>query len=108
MHSMGLGRAGSAWRSVSGPVARVVAVCLVLIGYAGWLWRLPVVHQGPPGEVPWWGVALLCLGCELVVLNIRLQRQAQGISLGELSIVIGLFLAGPGPFVLGRLVGATT
>ena len=76
---------------------------------AALLWQLPLTRAHPPpgtAWVPWWGMLVLAMACEIVALHVQVRREAQAISLGELAAVVGLFLASPAAFVAGRAVGA--
>jgi diguanylate cyclase (GGDEF)-like protein len=63
--------------------------------------RLSVTH------LPWWGFVVLAGACEVFVLHIQVRREAHGISLSEIATVVGLFFAGTGGFLAGRVVGTT-
>jgi diguanylate cyclase (GGDEF)-like protein len=56
--------------------------------------------------LPWWSLALAFAVTEAVVLHIQAQREAQTVSLSELPLVLGMFLASPVSLVLGRLAGS--
>jgi diguanylate cyclase (GGDEF)-like protein len=85
-----------------------VAVALLVLGSA--LWFVPSVGTGPSGvahdALRWPAVAALTAVCELVVVHLQVHREAHALSLSELAIVLGLFFATPGEFVLGRMLGA--
>jgi diguanylate cyclase (GGDEF)-like protein len=85
----------------------VAAVIAVLTAGAGALWwtaedlsTYPFGHR-----LPWWGLALLSAVAELAVLHIQVRREAQAVSLSEIPQVVGLFMATPVSFGLGRVVG---
>ena len=63
--------------------------------------------QHPALNMPWWGIALLSMACEMVVLHIQVRREAHAISLSELATVIGLFFCSPTGFFVGRLLGTS-
>jgi diguanylate cyclase (GGDEF)-like protein len=86
----------------------VVALTCVLILASALLWALDATVQrsldGP--RVPWWVLAAAFAMTESAVLHVQTRREAQTVSISELPIVVGLFLADPGDLVLGRLVGS--
>jgi diguanylate cyclase (GGDEF)-like protein len=88
---------------------RVVAASLALMALGIVLWALPETRQSlavtGPTRVDWWMLALLAGVCEMVVLHIQVRREAHAISLSEIAIVIGLFLATPTDFIIGRALG---
>ncbi len=95
-------------RALAAPAPRIVALSGVLLAAAALLWSLPLARTQPPPDttwLSWWGMAATALVCELVVLHLQVRREAHAISLGELASVVGLFLAGPAAFVLGRTAG---
>src|SRR4051812_13494093 len=56
--------------------------------------------------LPWWVIAVAFAVTEAVVLHIQDKREAQSVSLSELPLVLGLFLASPVDLLVGRLVGS--
>jgi diguanylate cyclase (GGDEF)-like protein len=70
-----------------------------------WLLAAGLPAYVPVGHLPWWTLALLSAGAELFVLHIQVHREAQAISLSEIPLVFGLFLATPVSFGVGRVVG---
>jgi diguanylate cyclase (GGDEF)-like protein len=88
-------------RPVRDWLATVLGLATALGLFLAWAGRLP----GPGGvvDLPAWAVALLALGAERVELRSRwLPRPLR---LGEPLGIAGLFLAGPGALVGGRLAG---
>ena len=69
-----------------------------------------VLHR--PGQLngftmlPWWGLAILFAVTEACVVTIRVRRQSLTLSLSEVPLVMGLFLASPSALLLGRLLGS--
>ncbi len=59
-----------------------------------------------PTHLPWWAMVLMFAVAEMVVLNIQIRREAQTVSLSEIPLVIGLFMAGPAGLLVGRVVGS--
>jgi diguanylate cyclase (GGDEF)-like protein len=86
---------------------RVAAVVALLAAVAVPLWLLAAGQPAyrPAGHLPWWVLALLSAAAELFVLHIQVRREAQAISLSEIPLVLGLFLATPVTFGIGRVVG---
>jgi diguanylate cyclase (GGDEF)-like protein len=84
-----------------------VSVSLLALG-AG-LWAVPATRWPtvPTGltHLDWWQVAVLAGICEMFILHIQVRREAHGISLSEIAVVLGLFYASAPAFVLGRAVG---
>ncbi len=58
-------------------------------------------------ELPWWVLALVFALAERVVTYAQQKREAQTMSLSEVPLVLGLFLASPHALLVGRLVGIT-
>jgi diguanylate cyclase (GGDEF)-like protein len=91
-------------RSRTVAVAAVIAVITAVSGVLWWQahdWAAyPFGHR-----LPWWGLALLSAVAELVVLHIQVRREAQAVSLSEIPQVVGLFMATPVSFGLGRVLG---
>ena len=56
--------------------------------------------------LPWWAMTCGYLLTESFVLHIQIRREAHTVSLSELPLVIGLFLAAPHDLLLGRLVAS--
>jgi diguanylate cyclase (GGDEF)-like protein len=57
--------------------------------------------------LPWWALTCGYLLTESFVLHIQVRREAHTISLSEIPLVLGLFLAAPQDLLLGRLVAST-
>jgi diguanylate cyclase (GGDEF)-like protein len=56
--------------------------------------------------VPWWALALGFLCTELLVIHVDVQRDTYSVSMMELPLVVGLFLANPLAVVAARLAGS--
>jgi diguanylate cyclase (GGDEF)-like protein len=86
---------------------RVGALIVALAAVAAVLWlfaaRLPGYH--PTGLMMWFVVAVLSAVAERFVLHIQIRREAQAVSLSEIPLVLGLFLAPPLDFGAGRVLG---
>jgi diguanylate cyclase (GGDEF)-like protein len=59
-----------------------------------------------PVRLPWWALAVLFYLTEIYVVHIEFRRDAHSFSLSEIPLVLGLFFASPGEFVLAQMVGA--
>src|SRR4051812_10353145 len=83
---------------------RVGVLIGVLIATAAVLWsfaaRLPAPR--PATALNWIVVAVLSAAAERFVVHIQLRREAQAVSLSEVPLVLGLFLATPADFGVGR------
>ncbi|BCJ47183.1 hypothetical protein GCM10010168_72280 [Actinoplanes ianthinogenes] len=86
---------------------RISALIVVLAALATVLWffagRLPALES--PGWFMWLLVAVLSAAAERFVLHIQLGREAQGVSLSEVPLLLGLFLTTPVQFGAGRTLG---
>jgi diguanylate cyclase (GGDEF)-like protein len=96
----------AARRHAREPGTAVVAVGVALVAWGVLLDPLsvPDTHHRT-FTLPWWAIALLSAGCELVVLHIKVRREAHAISLSELATTIGLFFCSPHGYLAGRLLG---
>ncbi len=59
-----------------------------------------------PVQLPWWSMVLMFAAAEAVVLHIQVQREAQTVSLSEIPLVVGLFMADPLALLIGRTLGS--
>jgi diguanylate cyclase (GGDEF)-like protein len=59
-----------------------------------------------PVQLPWWSLVLMFAAAEAVVLHIQVQREAQTVSLSEIPLVVGLFMADPMALLVGRTLGS--
>jgi diguanylate cyclase (GGDEF)-like protein len=71
---------------------------------AVWLSSLPGL--APTIHVQWWMIAAAFAATEVFAIHIDVRRNTYSISLMEIPLVIGLFLASPLAVVVGRIVGA--
>ena len=95
-------------RRLSRETLIVVAVASVLLAVGGASGR-SLMARTPFLEgfaVPWWAMAIAFAVTEAVVLHIQDEREAQSVSLSELPLVAGLFMASPLDLLVGRLVGS--
>jgi len=91
---------------VPAPVRVGLLTCLLAVAAAAAL-LLP----RPPGleeltRIPWWVFAGLFAVAEACVVQLRLRREAFSLSLSEVPLVMGLFLAEPHDLLAGRVVGS--
>jgi diguanylate cyclase (GGDEF)-like protein len=100
-------------RTVHAPGARrtvrVLGLVFGLIGLTGLLLtRTDALHTEVTGPVhlPWWAMVAMFGAAEMVVLHLQIQREAQTVSLSEIPLVIGLFMATPSSMLVGRIVGS--
>src|SRR3954447_24815929 len=56
--------------------------------------------------LPWWALTCGYLLTESFVLHIQVRREAHTISLSEIALVLGLFLAAPHDLLIGRMVAS--
>jgi diguanylate cyclase (GGDEF)-like protein len=86
---------------------RVSVMIAVLTAIAGALWPVAVHLPGyrPAPFMTWIVLAVLSAAAERFVVHIQLRREAQAVSLSEIPLVLGLFLATPADFGIGRALG---
>jgi diguanylate cyclase (GGDEF)-like protein len=87
-------------RRVSGLIMAVAAIAAAL-----WLLAAHLPGYRPASFMPWFVVAGLSAAAERFVVHIQLRREAQAVSLSEVPLVLGLFLATPVDFGIGRVLG---
>jgi diguanylate cyclase (GGDEF)-like protein len=58
-----------------------------------------------PIAVPWWAVAIMFFLADACMVHVHSRREAHSFTLGEVALVVGLFLASPATFVLARFLG---
>jgi diguanylate cyclase (GGDEF)-like protein len=78
---------------------------LALLGLMSLFLHQPVLLEGFRA-LPWWALAILFGVTEIYVVNVRVRKQNHSVSLSEVPLVLGLFLATPTDLWLGRLVGS--
>jgi diguanylate cyclase (GGDEF)-like protein len=69
----------------------------------------PFVAEPPLGAspaLPWWMLAIGFAATEACVFHLQIRREARTVSISELPLVLGLFLASPLQLLLGRLAGS--
>jgi diguanylate cyclase (GGDEF)-like protein len=62
----------------------------------------------PAPVLPWWVMAAAFAVAETSVMYVQVKREAQSVSLSEVPLVLGLFLATPLVLIVGRVVGFAT
>ncbi|MGQ0846001.1 MAG: putative bifunctional diguanylate cyclase/phosphodiesterase [Sporichthyaceae bacterium] len=89
---------------------RVLGLVGVLLGVTYLLLQHTDALQAPgldrPVWLPWWSMVLMFAAAEAVVLHIQVQREAQTVSLSEIPLVVGLFMAEPAALLVGRVLGS--
>jgi diguanylate cyclase (GGDEF)-like protein len=90
------------WAAVAGLVAGVALASLVL--HSTVLARLE-----PPAAdlaVPWWTLIVVFFAAEALPVQIHFRSEAHSLSLGEVGLVLGLYLVSPDELVLAQAIGA--
>src|SRR4051794_36315110 len=100
----GLGSALRPARQTALVVAMIAALLglTVLVGHA-------FAGQGPYlrfANLPWWALGIGFAATEACVFYLQTKREARTVSISELPLVLGLFLASPAQLLLGRLAGS--
>jgi diguanylate cyclase (GGDEF)-like protein len=88
--------------------ALVVAMIVALLGLAVLVGH-PYVDLAPYlpfAHLPWWALGIGFAATESCVFYLQTKREARTVSISELPLVLGLFLASPAQLLLGRLVGS--
>jgi diguanylate cyclase (GGDEF)-like protein len=88
----------------TGKVAALSAT-LALFGLLPLFLDRPMLLDGLR-SLPWWTLAILFAVTEICVVNLRVRKQNHSLSLSEVPLVMGLFLATPSALLIGRLVGS--
>jgi diguanylate cyclase (GGDEF)-like protein len=101
---MNLHRRTPASSSVTVKVA-VFSAVLAVIGV------VPLfLHRPAPLDefrlLPWWSLAILFAITEISVVHLQIRKRKHSLSLRELPLVMGLFLAQPSALLIGRLIGS--
>jgi diguanylate cyclase (GGDEF)-like protein len=91
---------------VAHSTAYVLGISVLLAALAGVI-GLPFWHHPPRAEpaLPWWALAIAFAATEACVLHVQVRRETRTVSLSEIPLVMGLFLASPLGLVVGRLIG---
>jgi diguanylate cyclase (GGDEF)-like protein len=81
----------------------------VFAGVATWLLVADLGRRPglpAPIHVPWWALSLAFAATEVFVIHLERGRETHTFSLGEIPLVVGLYLAGPLSLVASRLLGS--
>jgi signal transduction histidine kinase/CheY-like chemotaxis protein len=98
------------WRGVS--LRRAAPIWMLDVALAGAAAGLMVLVAGEPAlagtpvQLHWWALAPMFYLAELLVIHVPFRREACTLTLSEIPLVLGLFLAAPEDLVVGRVVGA--
>lgn len=90
------------WRSLRVLGLAVVLALATVLG--GLLDRPAALDLGV--DVPWWLLAALFAITEAFVLQLGMRGRGEAVSLAEVPVVLGLFLADPPSLLVGRVVGS--
>jgi diguanylate cyclase (GGDEF)-like protein len=63
----------------------------------------------PPGSaitIPWWCLILVFFVTEAFPVHVHFRSEAHTVSLGELALIVGLYLAAPDELIYAQLLGA--
>src|SRR5919201_949412 len=71
--------------------------------YSTVLANLPATFASP--QLPWWSLALIFFAAESFPVYLHFRSETHTLSLSELAVVLGLFLATPGALMVGAMVG---
>ena len=95
----------------AGPAVGRVWVFTVLVACAaGLLWWAvgPDVAAPPaPVDVPWWGLLPAVFAAQGVNVHFQVRRQAHGVALCHLPVLLGLLCADPLGFLVARTLGGS-
>ncbi|UOY03281.1 putative bifunctional diguanylate cyclase/phosphodiesterase [Blastococcus sp. PRF04-17] len=86
----------------------VVAMILALLGLTALIGH-PFAKLAPYlgfANLPWWALGIGFAATEASVFYLQTRREARTVSISELPLVLGLFLASPVQLLLGRLAGS--
>ena len=101
---MNLHRRPAPDRSVTVKVA-VFSVVLALLGLVPLFLHRPAALDDLR-LLPWWSLAILFAITEISVVHLQIRGRKTSLSLRELPLVMGLFLAQPSALLIGRLIGS--
>jgi len=90
--------------------ARAVPVGLVLglVAAAFVVYSTLLVHAQAPVSaigIPWWSLIVVFFVTEAFPVNVHFRSEAHSVSLGELALVLGMFLAAPHELIGAQLIG---
>lgn len=81
-------------------IALLGAVLLLCIHFISHLQPLDA-----PVQLRWWMIAIGFALAEIFVVHVQLRKEALSISMSEVPLVLGLFLASPFELLLGQIIG---
>jgi diguanylate cyclase (GGDEF)-like protein len=86
----------------------VVAMTVALLGFTVLVGRPFVGLPSYLGfaNLPWWALGIGFAATEACVFHLETKRETRTVSISELPLVLGLFLASPAQLLLGRLAGS--
>ena len=99
---------------VSVPLRRPARETLIVLGITALLLAVGVVAAAPfldrpaflpEPTLPWWVMAVAFAVAETSVMYVQDKREGQAVSLSEIPLVLGLFLASPVALLVGRVIG---
>ena len=96
----------SRW-SFSG-VVRVWTLTAVLAGASiavYLLWVRDLEGLDSPTAFPWWALIGVYYAAEVMIVHLQIRREAYTFSLGEIPLVLGLYLLAPSELMLAALIG---
>jgi diguanylate cyclase (GGDEF)-like protein len=83
----------------------IAAMTLVVVAVYG-LWARNLEPIDGPVSLPWWALGLAFYLTEAYVVHLHYRREAHTLSMNEIPIVLGLFLATAPSLLIGQLLGA--
>lgn len=85
---------------------RLLALGIAVVGACTYLLHVRLLGAvAAPLEMPWWILAALFLLVESYVVHFEFRRHAHSFTLGEIPLVLGLFLVAPPALVAAQLAG---
>lgn len=91
-----------------GGVARVWTLTAVLAGASVavyMLWVRDLEGLDSPTTFPWWALIGVYYAAEVMIVHLQIRREAYTFSLGEIPLVLGLYLLEPNELMLAALIG---
>ncbi|MEO6204937.1 MAG: EAL domain-containing protein [Mycobacteriales bacterium] len=84
----------------------IAAILLVVVGLAAGYVTLGESGAYDGMQLPWYVLLVLFIAVEATVLHVQVRREAQTVSMSEIPLVLGLFLADPTVVILTRVMGS--
>ena len=63
-------------------------------------------HRSLGFAIPWWSLILVFFVTEAFPVHVHFRTEAHSLSLGELALIVGLYLAAPDELIFAQLLGA--